>query len=24
VENGQWNGKEGEGRFLPRSRFQEP
>jgi dihydropyrimidinase len=24
VENGQWHGREGEGRFLPRSRFQEP
>jgi dihydropyrimidinase len=24
VEGGRWHGKEGEGRFLPRSRFQEP
>jgi dihydropyrimidinase len=24
VENGQWHGKEGQGKFLPRSRFQEP
>jgi dihydropyrimidinase len=24
VENGEWHGKEGEGEFLPRSRFQAP
>jgi dihydropyrimidinase len=24
VENGQWHGREGQGKFLPRSRFQEP
>ena len=24
VENGEWHGREGQGRFLPRSRFQEP
>jgi dihydropyrimidinase len=24
VENGEWHGKEGQGTFLPRSRFQEP
>jgi dihydropyrimidinase len=24
VENGEWRGREGEGQFLPRSRFQAP
>jgi dihydropyrimidinase len=24
VENGEWHGKEGQGRFIPRSRFQVP
>ena len=24
VENGEWQGKEGHGAFIPRSRFQEP
>jgi dihydropyrimidinase len=24
VENGEWHGREGQGQFLPRSRFQEP
>jgi dihydropyrimidinase len=24
VENGEWHGKEGQGRFIPRSRFQAP
>jgi dihydropyrimidinase len=24
VQDGEWHGKEGDGRFVPRSRFQEP
>jgi hypothetical protein len=24
VENDEWFGKEGQGTFVPRSRFQEP